>query len=78
MTVVKSFPAAVVYVFAITSMNDVMTDYDTSSPVYDLYHLLYVNTLMSVAKDQIKLISFQYWPQIYYAALHSDTTQVYL
>lgn len=31
MTVVKSFLAAVVYAFAITSMNEVMRDYDTSS-----------------------------------------------
>lgn len=36
MTVVKSFPEAVVYAFAITSMNDVMRDYDTSSLFYDL------------------------------------------
>lgn len=62
MTVVKSFPAAVVYVFAITSMNDVMRDYDTSSLVYDLYRLFYVNTLMCVSKDQVKPISDQYWP----------------
>lgn len=62
MTVVKSFPAAVVYVFAITSMNDVMRDYDTSSLVYDLYRLFYVNTLMWVSKDQVKPISDQYWP----------------
>lgn len=31
MTVVKSFLAAVVYAFAITSMTDAMRDYDTSS-----------------------------------------------
>lgn len=36
MTVVKSFPEAAVYVFAITSMNDVMRDYDTSSLFYAL------------------------------------------
>lgn len=36
MTVVKSLPAAVVYAVAITSMNDVMRDYDTSSLLYDL------------------------------------------
>lgn len=38
MTVVKSLPAAVVYAVAITSMNDVMRDYDTSSLLYDLDH----------------------------------------
>lgn len=62
MTVVKSFPAAVVYVFAITSMNDVMRDYDTSSLVYDLYSVLYVNTLVCASKDQVKPISDQHWP----------------
>ncbi len=62
MTVVKSFPAAVVYVFAITSMNDVIRDYDTSSLVYDLYLLLQVNTLVCVPKYQVKPISDQYWP----------------
>lgn len=42
MTVVKSFPAAVVYVFAITSMIDVIRHYDTSSLVYDLHFLVSV------------------------------------
>ena len=62
MTVVKSFPAAVVYVFAITSMNDVMRDYDTSSLVYDLYLLLHANTLLCVHMYQVKTISDQHWP----------------
>lgn len=60
MTVVKSFPAAVVYVFAITSMNDVMRDYDTSSLVYDLYLLLHVSTLVHVSTFQVKPISDKY------------------
>lgn len=81
MTVVKSFPAAVVYVFAITSMNDVIRDYDTSSLVYDLYLLLRVNTLACVPMYQVKPISDQHWPQIYYMALldvgQSDRAQVY-
>lgn len=62
MTVVKSFPAAVVYVFAITSMNDVMRDYDTSSIVYDLHLLLHVNTLVCVPTYLVKPISDQCWP----------------
>ena len=63
MTVVKSFPAAVVYVVAITSMNDVMRDYDTSSRFYDLYLEHHVNTLVLCATtNQVKPIYVQYCP----------------
>lgn len=59
MTVVKSFPAAVVYVFAITSMNDVMTDYVTSSLVYDLHLLLHVNKLLLLNKCHSRTHRYQ-------------------
>lgn len=56
MTVVKSFPATVVYVFAITSMNDVIRDYDTSSLFYDLYLLISVHLY---AHPRIELNQYQ-------------------
>lgn len=60
MTVVKSLPAAVVYAVAITSMNDVMRDYDTSSLVYDLDVLALCQH--SRVCDHIKAISHRRWP----------------
>lgn len=58
MTVVKSFPEAVVYAFAITSMNDVMRDYDTSSLFYDL------STSSFMPACERKLNQYQYYPWI--------------
>lgn len=54
MTVVKSFPAAVVYDFAITSMNDVMRDYVTSSRFYYLHVLILTS---QCALKEVKLVS---------------------
>lgn len=76
MTVVKSFPAAVVYAFAITSMNDVMRYYDTSSIFYDLH--LFLNTNMLVHKNDIKALSVQSlnvfnWPA-WYCPVRSESS----
>lgn len=61
MTVVKSLPAAVVYAVAITSMNDVMRDYDTSSLLYDLDRSALCQH--SLVRDHIKAnIALWAWP----------------